>query len=63
MTLSRDAARFPARPETAEIYRKPGNLRAVAVQLLPRHTKVDSIVRSLYVALEEALNIAERIDI
>lgn len=45
----------------AEIYRKTGNFRAV--QLLLGHTKVDSIVRYLGVELEDALSIAESIDI
>jgi hypothetical protein len=43
------------------IYRKTGNLRAV--QLLLGHTKVDSTVRYLGVELEDALSLAERIDI
>ncbi|MEL6667168.1 MAG: integrase, partial [Pseudomonadota bacterium] len=42
-------------------YRKTGNLRAV--QLLLGHTKVDSTVCYLGVELEDALSIAERIDI
>ena len=49
------------RIKVAEIYRKTGNLRAV--QLLLGHTKVDSTVRYLGVELEDALSIAERIDI
>ena len=49
------------RTKVAEIYRKTGNLRAV--QLLLGHTKVDSTVRYLGVELEDALSIAERIDI
>ncbi|WP_281992724.1 tyrosine-type recombinase/integrase [Sulfitobacter geojensis] len=49
------------RTKAAEIYRKTGNLRAV--QLLLGHTKVDSKVRYLGVELEDALSIAERIDI
>ena len=49
------------RTKAAEIYRKTGNLRAV--QLLLGHTKVDSTVRYLGVALEDALSIAEKIDI
>ncbi|GAA6178557.1 hypothetical protein NBRC116593_44790 [Sulfitobacter pacificus] len=49
------------RTKAAEIYRKAGNLRAV--QLLLGHTKVDSTVRYLGVELEDALSIAERIDI
>ena len=49
------------RTKAAEIYRKTGNLRAV--KLLLGHTKVDSTVRYLGVELEDALSIAERIDI
>ncbi|WP_370399776.1 tyrosine-type recombinase/integrase [Sulfitobacter sp. JB4-11] len=49
------------RTKAVEIYRKTGNLRAV--QLLLGHTKVDSTVRYLGVELEDALSIAERIDI
>lgn len=49
------------RTKVAEIYRKTGNLRAV--QLLLGHTKVDSTVRYLGVELEDALGIAEKIDI
>ena len=49
------------RTKAAEIYRKTGNLRAM--QLLLGHTKVDSTVRYLGVELEDALSIAERIDI
>ena len=49
------------RTKAAEIYRKTGNLRAV--QLLLGHTKVDSTVRYLGVELEDALSIAENIDI
>ena len=43
------------------IYRRTKNLRAV--QLLLGHTKVDSTVRYLGVELEDALSIAENIDI
>lgn len=49
------------RTKVAEIYRKTGNLRAV--QLLIGHPKIDSTVRYLGVELEDALSIAERIDI
>ncbi|MEO1557432.1 MAG: tyrosine-type recombinase/integrase [Pseudomonadota bacterium] len=49
------------RTKAAEIYRKTGNLRAV--QLLLGHTKLDRTVRYLGVELEDALSIAERIDI
>ena len=49
------------RTKVAQIYRKTGNLRAV--QLLLGHTKMDSTVRYLGVELEDALAIAEAIDI
>ncbi len=42
-------------------YRKTGNLRAV--QLLLGHTKMDSMVRYLGVDLEDALTIAEGVEI
>ena len=48
------------RTKTSEIYRKTDNLGAV--QLLLGHTKSDSTVRYLGVELEDALCIAERID-
>jgi integrase len=49
------------RTKAALIYRKTGNLRAV--QLLLGHTKVDSTVRYLGVELDDALSIAEKIEI
>ena len=49
------------RTNAAEVYRKTGNLRSV--QLLLGHTKVNSTGRYLGVELEDALSIAERIDI
>ncbi|MEM9872239.1 MAG: tyrosine-type recombinase/integrase [Pseudomonadota bacterium] len=49
------------RTKAAEIYRKTENLRVV--ELLLGHTKVDSTVRYLGVELEDALDIAEKIDI
>lgn len=49
------------RTKAAVIYRKTGNLRAV--QLLLGHTKIDSTVRYLGVELEDALSIAEKIEI
>ena len=49
------------RTKAAEIFRRIGNLRAV--QLLLGHTKVDITVWYLGVELEDALSIAERIDI
>lgn len=44
-----------------QTYKKKGNLRAV--QLLLGHTKMDSAVRYLGVELEDALAIAEAIEI
>jgi site-specific recombinase XerC len=49
------------RTKVAQIYRETGNLRAV--QLLLGHTKMDSTVRYLGVELEDALAIAEAIDL
>lgn len=49
------------RTKVAQIYRKTGNLRAV--QLLLGHTKMDSTVRYLGVELEDALAIAESVEI
>lgn len=49
------------RTKVAQIYRKTGNLRAV--QLLLGHTKMDSTVRYLGVELEDALAIAEAVEI
>lgn len=49
------------RTKAAEIYRKTGNLRAA--QLLLGHTKIDSTVRYLGFEVEDALSIAEMIDI
>lgn len=49
------------RTKAAEIYRKTGNLRAV--QLLLGHTTVHSTVRYLGIELDDALSIAEQIDI
>lgn len=49
------------RTKAAQIYKKTGNLRAV--QLLLGHTKMDSTVRYLGVELDDALEIAERVEI
>ena len=43
------------------IYRKTGNLRAV--QLLLGHTKVESTVRYLGIEVDDALAMAEQVDI
>ncbi|WP_255564604.1 tyrosine-type recombinase/integrase, partial [Mameliella sp. CS4] len=47
--------------KVTQIYKKTGNLRAV--QLLLGHTKMDCTVRYLGVELEDALAIAEAIEI
>jgi len=49
------------RTKVAQIYRKTGNLRAV--QLLLGHTKMDSTMRYLGVELEDALAIAEAVEL
>jgi hypothetical protein len=49
------------RTKAAQIYRKTGNLRAV--QLLLSHTKLESTVRYLGIEVDDALNIAEQIDL
>jgi site-specific recombinase XerC len=43
------------------IYRRIGNLRAV--QLLLGHTKIESTVRYLGIEVDDAIEIAEKIDI
>jgi integrase len=49
------------RTKATLIYRRTGNLRAV--QLLLGHTKVESTVRYLGVEVDDALAIAEQIDV
>ena len=49
------------RTKATLIYRRTGNLRAV--QLLLGHTKVESTVRYLGVEVDDALRLAEQIDI
>jgi integrase len=49
------------RTKATLIYRRTGNLRAV--QLLLRHTKIESTVRYLGIEVDDALAIAEQIDV
>jgi integrase len=49
------------RTKATLIYRRTGNLRAV--QLLLGHTKIESIVRYLGIEVDDAIAIAEQIDI
>src|SRR5205085_7913378 len=49
------------RTKASLIYRRIGNLRAV--QLLLGHTKIESTVRYLGIEVDDALAIAEQVDI
>jgi integrase len=49
------------RTKAAQLYRKTGNLRAV--QLLLGHTKLESTVRYLGIEVDDALNMAEQIEL
>ena len=49
------------RTKATLIYRRTGNLRAV--QLLLGHTKIESTVRYLGIEVDDALAIAERVDV
>jgi integrase len=49
------------RTKAAQIYRKTGNLRAV--QILLGHTKLESTVRYLGIEVDDALKIAEQIEL
>lgn len=49
------------RTKATLIYRRTGNLRAV--QLLFGHTKIESTVRYLGVEIDDALDIAEKVEV
>ena len=49
------------RTKATQIYRKTGNLRAV--QLLLGHTKLESTIRYLGIEVDDALHIAEQIEV
>ncbi|MFQ5644355.1 MAG: hypothetical protein ACE5FQ_11750 [Thiogranum sp.] len=49
------------RTKAAQIYKKTGNLRAVQLSL--GHTKLESTVRYLGVEVDDALRIAEQVEL
>jgi integrase len=49
------------RTKATPIYRRTGTLRAV--QLLLGHTKIESAVRHLGIEVDDALGIAEQVDV
>jgi integrase len=49
------------RTKATLIYRRTGNLRAV--QLLLGHTKIESTVRYLGIEIDDAIEIAEKVDV
>ncbi len=51
------------RTKAAQIYKKTGNLRARAVQLLLGHTKLESTVRYLGIEVDDALSISEQVEL
>jgi integrase len=64
-SIGLDQSRFGThslrRTKASLIYRRTGNLRAV--QLLLGHTKIESTVRYLGIEVDDALAIAEQIDV
>jgi integrase len=64
-SIGLDASKFGThslrRTKAVLIYRRTGNLRAV--QLLLGHTKIESTVRYLGIEVDDAIEIAEKIDI
>jgi site-specific recombinase XerC len=56
-----DGTHSMRRTKVAKIYRKTDNLRAVQLPL--GHTKLESTVRYLGIEVDDALNIAEQIEL
>ena len=61
MDPSRFGTHSLRRTKAALIYRRTGNLRAV--QLLLGHSKIESTVRYLGIEVDDAIAIAERVEI
>ena len=59
--LRRAANTFTPQNQSTLIYKKTGNLRAV--QLLLGHRKIESTVRYLGIEVDDALAVAEQIDV
>ena len=60
-SLRRTSTHSLRRTKATLIYRRTGNLRAV--QLLLGHTKIESTVRYLGIEVDDALAIAEQVDV
>ena len=61
LDTSRFATHSMRRTKATLIYRRTGNLRAV--QLLLGHSKIESTVRYLGVEVDDALGIAEKVEV
>jgi integrase len=58
---ARPTVRIPCVGQAAQIYKKTGNLRAV--QLLLGHTKPESTIRYLGIAVDDALAISKQVEL
>jgi hypothetical protein len=56
------SARTPCVGRKTLIYRRTGNLRAVKLLLLG-HTKIESTVRYLGIEMDDAIEIAEKVEV
>ena len=66
-SIGLDPAKFGThslrRTKAVLIYRRAGNLRAVQLFLLLGHSKIESTVRYLGIEVDDALAIAEQVDV